>query len=43
VVTMFFSTSSIDKYVVNEDNDKLIQFFHEDLVHEVHEVNRGNG
>jgi hypothetical protein len=40
---MLFSTSRIDKYVINQDNDKLIQFFHEDLVHEVHEVSRGIG
>jgi hypothetical protein len=38
VLTMLFGASRIDKYVVNEDNDKLIQFLHEDFVHEVHEV-----
>jgi hypothetical protein len=40
---MFFSASRIDKYVINEDNDKLIQILHEDLVHEVHEVGWGVG
>jgi hypothetical protein len=38
---MLFSASRIDKYVIEVDNDKLIQFFQEDLVHEFHEIDWG--
>jgi hypothetical protein len=37
---MFFHTPRIYKNVVNEHNDKLVQFRHEDGVHEIHEVCR---
>jgi hypothetical protein len=40
---MFFYTSGVDKDVIDEDNDKLIQLLHEHLVHEVHEVGGGIG
>ena len=34
---MIFSIFGVDKDVVNEDYDKLIQLFHKYLIHEVHE------
>jgi hypothetical protein len=37
VTLMIFAILGVDKDVVNEDYDKLIQFFHEYLIHEVHE------
>jgi Mg2+/Co2+ transporter CorC len=35
---MFFHTPRIYKNVVNEYHDKLVQLWHEDRVHEIHEV-----
>jgi hypothetical protein len=35
---MFFHTPQIYKNVINEHHDKLVQFWHEDRVHEIHEV-----
>jgi hypothetical protein len=40
MVLMHFSALRVDENVVNEDYDKLIQLFHEYLVHEVHEEGR---
>jgi hypothetical protein len=37
VTLMIFAILGVDKDIVNEDYDKLIQFFHEYLIHEVHE------
>jgi len=37
---MFFFILGIDKNVVNENHDKLIQLRHKYRVHEVHEVSR---
>jgi hypothetical protein len=37
---MFFHTIWIYKYVINEDDKKLVQLRHEYRVHEVHEVRR---
>jgi hypothetical protein len=37
VTLMIFAILEVDKDVVNEDYDKLIQFLHEYLIHEVHE------
>jgi hypothetical protein len=28
VLTMLFRASRIDKYIIDEDNDELVQFFH---------------
>jgi hypothetical protein len=36
VMLMMFSTLEVDKDVVNEDYDKLIQLLHKYLIHEVH-------
>jgi hypothetical protein len=35
---MLFLVLRIDQDVVNEDHDKLVQFYHEYRVHQVHEV-----
>jgi hypothetical protein len=35
---MFFYTPRIYKNVINEHHDKLVQFRHEDGVHEIYEV-----
>jgi hypothetical protein len=35
---MLFLTLRKDKYVINADHDKLVQLFHENWVHQVHEV-----
>src|SRR3954463_10996776 len=40
---MLFLHLREDKNVINEDNDKLVQIFHEDLIHEIHEVSWGIG
>jgi hypothetical protein len=40
---MLFITLRKDQDVVNEDHDKLVQLFHENRVHQVHEVNGGIG
>jgi hypothetical protein len=37
---MFFHTPRIYKNVINEHHDKLVQLWHEDIVHEIHEVCR---
>jgi hypothetical protein len=37
VMLMIFATLGVDKDVVNEDYDKLIQLFHKYLIHKVHE------
>ena len=39
VTLMIFVILGVDKDVVNEDYDKLIQLFHKHFVHEVHEKN----
>jgi hypothetical protein len=36
VTLMVFAVLGVDKDVVNEDHDKLIQLFHKHFVHEVH-------
>ena len=41
VLLMLFFRLGEDEYVINEDDNKLVLVFHEDLVHEVHEVGRG--
>jgi hypothetical protein len=41
VTLMVLAILGIDKDVVDEDYDKLIQFFHEYLIHEVHEKGGG--
>ena len=41
MLSMFFFIFGVDKNVVNENHDKLIQLRHEYRVHEVHEVSRG--
>ncbi len=40
---MLFPTLRKDQDVVNEDHDKLVQLFHENRVHQVHEVSGGVG
>jgi hypothetical protein len=40
---MFFFGFGVDKNVVDEDNDKLIQKVHKDLIHEIHEISGGIG
>jgi hypothetical protein len=35
---MFFLTLRKDQDIVNEDHDKLVQFFHENRIHQVHEM-----
>jgi hypothetical protein len=40
---MFFPTLRKDQDVINEDHDKLVQLFHENRVHQVHEVSGGVG
>jgi hypothetical protein len=37
VMLMIFATLGVDKDVVNEDYDKLIQLLHKYLIHEIHE------
>jgi hypothetical protein len=37
VTLMVLAILGIDEDVVDEDHDKLIQFFHKYLIHEVHE------
>jgi hypothetical protein len=43
VLFMLFPTLRKDQDVVNEDHDKLVQLFHENQVHQVHEVSGGVG
>lgn len=40
---MLFFRLGKDEYVINEDDNKLVQVLHENFVHEVHEVGRGIG
>jgi hypothetical protein len=40
---MLFLTLRKDQDVINEDHDKLVQLFHENRVHQVHEVSGGVG
>jgi hypothetical protein len=40
---MLFLTLRKDQDLINEDHDKLVQLFHENRVHQVHEVSRGIG
>jgi hypothetical protein len=40
---MFFLVLRIDQDVINEDHDKLIQLYHEYVVHQIHEVSGGVG
>jgi hypothetical protein len=40
---MFFFILGVDKYIVNEDHDKLVQLRHEYGVHQVHEIYRSIG
>jgi hypothetical protein len=35
---VFFHSLRIYKNVINEYHDKLVQLWHEDIVHEIHEV-----
>jgi hypothetical protein len=37
VMLIIFVTLGVDKDVINEDYDKLIQFLHKYLIHEIHE------
>jgi hypothetical protein len=37
VMLMILVTLGVDKDVVNEDYDKLIQLFHKYLIHKIHE------
>ncbi|KAJ6793921.1 Uncharacterized protein M6B38_233045 [Iris pallida] len=37
---MLFLSLRVDQYVIDEDNNKLIQIFMENLVHKVHEYRR---
>jgi hypothetical protein len=43
MLIMLFLTLRKDQDVINEDYDKLIQLFHKNRVHQVHEVSRGVG
>jgi hypothetical protein len=38
MLLMFFHNLGVNKYVVNEDYDKLVQLFHKHLIHEVHKI-----
>jgi hypothetical protein len=40
---MFFLALRKDQDVVNKDHDNLVQLFHENIVHQVHEVSGGIG
>jgi hypothetical protein len=40
---MLFLTFRKDQDVIYEDHDKLVQLFHENWVHQVHEVSGGIG
>jgi hypothetical protein len=43
MIFMLFLTLRKDQDVVNEDHNKLVQLFHENRVHQVHEVSGGVG
>jgi hypothetical protein len=38
MLLMFLHTLGVNKYVVNENYDKLVQLFHEHLIHEVYKI-----
>jgi hypothetical protein len=38
MLLMLFHTLGVNKYVVNENYDKLVQIFHKHLIHEVHKI-----
>jgi hypothetical protein len=40
---MLFLTLRKDQDVINEDNDKLVQLFYKNRVHQLHEVSGGIG
>src|SRR6185295_3547159 len=40
MTSMIFLGLGIDKNIINEDNHKDIKFFHEDAIHQIHEVSR---
>jgi hypothetical protein len=40
---MHFPTLKKDQDVINEDHNKLVQLFHENRVHQVHEISGGVG
>jgi hypothetical protein len=40
---VLFPTLRKDQDAINEDHDKLVQLFHENRVHQVHEVSGGIG
>jgi hypothetical protein len=40
---MLFFRLGVNKNVINEDNNKLIQKLHENVIHEIHEIGRGIG
>jgi hypothetical protein len=40
---MLYFGLGINKNVIDEDNNKLIQKLHEYLIHEVHKIGRGIG
>jgi hypothetical protein len=40
---MLFFIFGIDQDVVNEDHDKIVQLWHENGVHQVHEICRSIG
>src|SRR6266498_3168596 len=40
---MLFFRLGEDKYVINEDNDKLVQILHEHFIHEIHKIGRRIG
>jgi hypothetical protein len=35
---MIFWIFGVDQDVINEDHNKLVEFLHEDRIHEVHEI-----
>jgi hypothetical protein len=43
MILMIFLTLRKDQDVINEDQNKLVQLFHENQVHQVHEVSGGIG
>jgi hypothetical protein len=43
MILMIFLTLRKGQDVINEDHDKLLQLFHENQVHQVHEVSGGIG
>jgi hypothetical protein len=43
MVSMILFGLRVNQNVVNEDNHKLVQIIHENLVHEIHKISRGVG